>query len=276
VKSKEIFPAVFSRHAAAYKERVDAQMGTGALRSRFALVEWADPRSGDRILDLACGPGTMTLHIAGLVAPDGEAVGVDLAPGMIEAARRAADGRGLPVRFELMDLEDLRIADATFDAAVCAHGLQFCPDLSRALSEAHRVLRSRARFAASIPLPRKGRVEKVLRRALYELLPEPVSAPDLSATERTVRKPEDFAAAAHQAGFTPVHTELLEEESTFMNPAEYLRLSRGWWSLASRLEQVDSARGDALMAQAGAALESEFGTGPLKIASPSVMLYAES
>src|SRR6266851_1012877 len=52
------------------------------------------------------------------VSPDGEVVGVDLAPGMIALA----DAARIPnSRFEVMDIEQLSFVDASFDAAVCGH-----------------------------------------------------------------------------------------------------------------------------------------------------------
>ena len=68
---------------------------------------------------------------------------------MIALARLA----GIPnSRFEVMDIEHLTFPDASFDAAACGHGLQFVPDLSRALEEIHRVLRPASLFGASVPL----------------------------------------------------------------------------------------------------------------------------
>src|SRR2546423_14201288 len=133
--------------AAAYKARLDEVMARSESRGRAAVIEWVDPRPGKRILDLACGPGTLSYRLASDVSPDGEIVGIDLAPGMIELARRDAPP-GFPVRFELMDMEDLGFPDATFDAAVCGHGLQFVPDLPRGLTEAKRVVKPRARIGA--------------------------------------------------------------------------------------------------------------------------------
>src|SRR5919197_457187 len=124
MKAKELFPAIFSRHADAYRKRHDL---SGAP-SRKKLVELLAPQPGERLLDLACGPGTVTLQLAAAAGPTGRVVGVDLAPGMLEEARRTAAERGLDIRFEQMDIEELIFPDAGFDGAACGHGLQFCPD----------------------------------------------------------------------------------------------------------------------------------------------------
>src|ERR1700692_1626322 len=57
-------------------------------------------RPGQRVLDIGCGFGDTTQRIAGLVGPDGEAVGVDAAPRFIEdAIREGADAGGGNARF---------------------------------------------------------------------------------------------------------------------------------------------------------------------------------
>src|SRR4029077_17038814 len=111
--AKDLFPSTFSRVAHAYKRRLDEVMARGEARGGIAVIDWVHPVPGKRILDLACGPGTLSYPIAKSVSPDGEVVGIDLAAGMIEIARREAPP-GLLVRFELMDMADLRFPDHSF------------------------------------------------------------------------------------------------------------------------------------------------------------------
>src|SRR5258707_11082878 len=101
VKSKDFFPAVFSRHAEAYQRRLEDIMARGEARGRTRVIELARARPGMRILDLACGPGNLSRRLAARVAPGGEVVGVDLAPGIIYLAL-AADTPN--ARFEGMDI----------------------------------------------------------------------------------------------------------------------------------------------------------------------------
>jgi len=98
LKSKQLFPAIFSRHATAYQRRLDGIMARGEARGRQRVIELLDVKAGMRVLDLACGPGTLTRPLAGQVAPDGEVVGVDLAPGMIDLARAAGIAEPTPKR----------------------------------------------------------------------------------------------------------------------------------------------------------------------------------
>ena len=271
--AKDLYPGTFSRHAAAYKARLDEVMARSESRGRAAVIEWVDPRPGKRILDLACGPGTLSYRLASDVSPDGEIVGIDLAPGMIELARRDAPP-GFPVRFELMDMEDLGFPDAAFDAAVCGHGLQFVPDLLRALTEARRVIKPGARMAASVPVDpsRPSQAQAILEHAVGGHLPPAPRARDQFITRRTVEDADAFAAIARQAGFREARVVRFEESTTWRSPQHYIEMASGWWSMAIRLDAVSADERAVLLARGVRAIEAELGTGPLEIAGATNVL----
>src|SRR5256884_4285615 len=275
--AKDLYPGPFSRHAAAYKQRLDEVMARSESRGRAAVIDWVDPRPGKRILDLACGPGTLSYRLAPDVSPDGEVFGIDLAPGMIELARRDAPA-GLPGRFELMDLEGLRLPDGAFDAAVCGHGLQFVPDLLRALTEARRVIKAGARMAASVPVDpsRPSEAQAILERTLGASLPPAPRARDQFVTRRTVEDEEAFASIARQAGFREARVVRFEESTTWSSPQHYIDMASGWWSMAIRLDAVSAKDRAALLARGVRAIEAELGAGPLEIAGATNVLLATS
>jgi len=255
VKSKEFFPDVFSRHAEAYQRRLEDIMARGEARGRTRVIELAAPAPGMLILDLACGPGNLTRRLAPLVTPGGEVVGVDLAPGMIELAREA----GIPnARFEVMDIERLEFADASFDAAVCGHGLQFAPDLARALSEARRVLRPGGRMAASIPVsPVKDSVFGLLDSVIDRWLPAAPEVVDEGPTRETVRDRQALRQAALDAGFGSADVELVEEVVHWNSAEHVVSMFMGWWDCACRLDSVAPERREAFRQEAIAALKRE-------------------
>lgn len=248
MKSKDLYPGVFSRYAVAYALRLDKVMSRHEARSRERVLELLDAKPGMRVLDLACGPGTMSARIATRVAPDGEVVGVDLAAGMIDVARAAQ----IPgACFEVMDMEHLQLPDQCFDGASCGHGLQFASNLAQTLSEVRRVLKPGGRFAASVPI---GGVEDAVMSALDEVskrwLPAWVDAVDQQSTRTTVGDASAFEAHALEAGFQSARVELIEDRSHWHSADEFVSASARWWSCAPRLDSVAPEKRDAFMQDA--------------------------
>jgi ubiquinone/menaquinone biosynthesis C-methylase UbiE len=98
-------------------------------------------RAGDQVLDVGCGPGTITLDVANAVAP-GMVFGVDLMEDRISSAVNLASERGVEnVTFEVSDGHTLRFQDNTFDVVFSQTTLHSLIDPVRALSEQRRVAR---------------------------------------------------------------------------------------------------------------------------------------
>ena len=90
--------------AAGYYERYwEKQLETAQTR----LLEMAELRSGEKILDVSCGTGMVTFRAAEGVGPEGKVLGTDISQTMIDTAREEAARRGLShVTFERMDAEE--------------------------------------------------------------------------------------------------------------------------------------------------------------------------
>ena len=116
------------------------------------MLELAALQPGERVLDLACGTGLVTFPAAEAVGPSGEVLGTDLSQGMIDLVREIAAQRGVTnVLFDRMDAEVLgALGSSTFDAALCALGLMYVPDVLRSLQEQFRVLKPGGRAAAAV------------------------------------------------------------------------------------------------------------------------------
>lgn len=100
-------------------------------------------RPGQRLLDVGCGPGTITLDLAERVAP-GAVLGVDASPDVVERARAAADARPRPgitdVAFAVGDVYALDHADDSFDVVHAHQVLQHLTEPVAAVREMRRVL----------------------------------------------------------------------------------------------------------------------------------------
>jgi ubiquinone/menaquinone biosynthesis C-methylase UbiE len=105
------------------------------------LVDQARIQPDQRILEIGCGTGNLAL-LVGRLQPDAEVVGLDPDPRALARARRKAERRSLPVRFDRGFAQELPYADASFDRVLSAlmfHHLG--PDeRERALREVRRVL----------------------------------------------------------------------------------------------------------------------------------------
>jgi SAM-dependent methyltransferase len=102
--------------------------------------------SGLDVLDVGCGPGTVTVDLARLIAP-GQVVGVDRSSEVLEEARRAAR-QVSNVRFESGDVYDLAYPDDSFDVVHAHQLLQHLSDPVAALREMRRVCRPEGVIAA--------------------------------------------------------------------------------------------------------------------------------
>jgi ubiquinone/menaquinone biosynthesis C-methylase UbiE len=255
VKSKQLFPPVFSRHALAYQRRLDEIMSRGESAGRMRALEVLDARPGMKVLDLACGPGTMSRRLAAAVAPDGDVTGVDLAPGMIELAR----AMHLPAaRFELMDIEQLAFAEETFDAALCTHGFQYASDLPQALREARRVLRPAGRLAASVPIgSRREAVWVQLDSVIDRYLAPAPEAIDQAPTRATVQDAAAFRQVALDAGFTMARVDVIEEDVRWESADQLVTSFMSWVDCAARIEGMDDFRRQAIKEDAVVTLRQD-------------------
>jgi ubiquinone/menaquinone biosynthesis C-methylase UbiE len=98
-------------------------------------------REGDRLLDVGCGPGTLTVDLAARVAP-GEVLGVDVAGDVVAEAERYAAEKGCDnVAFRVGDFRALDLAPASFDVAHAHQVLQHLEDPVGALRDMGRLVR---------------------------------------------------------------------------------------------------------------------------------------
>ena len=121
----------------------DAYLRTLASRSVAEACGYLAPylEPGIRVLDIGCGPGSISVGLAEAVSP-GELRGVDVEPGQVAMAARAAAERGLGnAAFSVADVRDLPFEDGSFDLVHCCDTLAYVPDTGAALEEMKRTLK---------------------------------------------------------------------------------------------------------------------------------------
>jgi ubiquinone/menaquinone biosynthesis C-methylase UbiE len=114
------------------------RVGVTLLMMGEQLAEAVDLRSGQSVLDVACGNGNASLAAARRFC---EVTGVDYVPMLLEEGRKRADAEGLAVNFQEGDAEDLPFEDGSFDVVLSTLGVMFAPNQQKAAGELLRVVR---------------------------------------------------------------------------------------------------------------------------------------
>ena len=121
--------------------RVEALYRTpDAIRRRSLALQLLEPREGERILDVGCGPGFLASDLAGAVGPEGLVHALDVSPPMLALA--AARCAGQPwVRLESGDAARLELDDGAYDAVLSVQVHEYVADVEGSLRALRRALR---------------------------------------------------------------------------------------------------------------------------------------
>ena len=187
------------------------------------MVEHAGLQPGQRVLELAAGPGDTGFLAAELVKPGGTLVSSDASEPMLDVARARAEKFGLDnVEFAQLQLEWIDLPAASVDAILCRWGVMLTVDPEAALKEIRRVLRPGGRVALAVwDLAERNPWATIPNRAMVELghaePPDP-EAPGMFA----LAAPGRLQAMLEQAGFVDVIVEQIRLDRTYPGVDEYL------------------------------------------------------
>jgi SAM-dependent methyltransferase len=158
-----------------------AAIGTTLQIAGETLCEAADVRSGDRVLDVACGNGNALLAAARRGA---RVTGLDFVPELLQRAAERAWAERADVTLEIGDAERLPFADAAFDVVLSTFGVMFAPDHEQCAREMLRVCAPGGKIALANWTP-EGLIGKLLRTVGAHVPPPPgVRSPALWGTEK--------------------------------------------------------------------------------------------
>ena len=121
---------------------------SGERKFRRRTLDLAQLHSGDTVLDVGCGTGTLLIEAAKRVGPSGSTYGIDRSTEMVAHARRKAAAQGVTAHFVEGSADRLAFSDASFDVVFCTLMLHHLPALMQAVSicEMRRVLRPGGRI----------------------------------------------------------------------------------------------------------------------------------
>jgi ubiquinone/menaquinone biosynthesis C-methylase UbiE len=133
----------------------------GAQKVSNKLVELAEIKPGDKVLDIATGIGEPAVTAARRAKPNGKVVAIDISPQMLLIAKTRAKSLGLDdiIEFRESDGEKLDLRDSTekFDAILSRWGLMFIPNLPAALVKIREMLVTNGSLSAAVwSAPIKG------------------------------------------------------------------------------------------------------------------------
>ncbi len=187
------------------------------------LLEYATPQPGERVLDLACGTGTVARHVAPVVGASGKVVALDISPGMLDVARSHPAPAGAPIEWRAGDATSLDLPDDVFDLVLCQQGLQFFPERDAAVREMRRVLTGEGRVALDVwqALDRHPVYEALCRAEARQLdvalsdVASPWSLPDAG----------ELRALLSEAGFQRIEIIARSLDAQFPSPERFVYLT---------------------------------------------------
>jgi len=221
------------------------------------LVDLADPRPGERIVDVACGTGIVA-RLAAERIKGGHVVGLDINPGMIAVARSI----GPNIEWYEGNALEMPLADASFDLVFCQQGLQFFPDRLASAREMRRVLAPGGRLALCCwrsidDSPGFGALLVALEH----------HCPEGAATMRapfSLGDSEELRHLLSQVGFKEIRLRLKSRVLEFASVNDFVRQYVAGSPLAGPVAKLDGGARGALLNDVATALAKYVGDAGLR------------
>ena len=197
----------------------------GAQKLSQRLIELAEIKPGQRVLDIATGIGEPSVTMAKVVGNGGRILATDISNQMLAIAKERATLLRLQdiIEFKESDAENLDLPNSSFDAALCRWGLMLFPNLDAAIRKIYGSLVSGGRFAAAfwadatkvpiISLATSVIGSQVQMSAPPPGVPNPFSLADTNKLENSLAR----------AGFRDIHIDTVIVTFEFKSGEDYCR-----------------------------------------------------
>ena len=196
------------------------------------LVELAEIKQGDRVIDIATGIGEPAITAAKKVGVEGYVLATDISPQMLAIAKERTVSLGLQniVEFKVVDAEKILNLQqqplSPFTAVLCRWGLMFFPNLSSTLTNIYKLLSSGGRIAAAV-WSEPAKVPKLYTAIDIVTQKLGISSTTAYAHYTEILSPFSLANinivnnALVKAGFKDIHTEYLNIAFEFLSAEDY-------------------------------------------------------
>ena len=182
------------------------------------LIQAADPKPGERVLDVGCGTGIVAREAASRLGATGAFTAVDLSANMLAVASAAAARQGLTIEWREGNAEQLPFDDGAFDLVLCQFALMFVVDKEGALSEMRRVVTGSGRVLISV-------WQGLDRHPFYQTLHNVIQRRlGMSALQEifALGNADDLRGLALVAGFRRVDIKPFSWTARFPNPEAFI------------------------------------------------------
>ena len=213
------------------------------------LLDEAGVTSGQSVLDIACGPGTVARLAAERVGPTGKVTATDISPPMLEIAR----GKPLPLKSASIEYIEspaapLQVQDASHEVTVCQQGLQFFPDKVESLREMARATRPGGRIAVAV----WGSLEQCrMWGEIYAVLKDtiPAEIADLMKAPFSLCDPEELTNLGQEAGLKNIEVKTCSLPIVFERGVDQAIRALDATPLAPKIAELSSEEQDAMVEQ---------------------------
>lgn len=213
------------------------------VEQRRVTLERLALKAGDHVLDIGCGPGLLAMDMAERVGPSGHVLGIDPSADMRVIAENRCTGTAW-ITIQDGDAIDLPCGDGSMDVVIATQVYEFVPDIEKALSEAHRVLKPGGKLAIidtdwDSTVVRTEDPDRM--RAVLESQKDHFVHRDL---------PGRLAGLLRRAGFTLSYAGGIPIVNTAMEPGTYSEdVLRGLAKRAAKRDDLPSGTAEAWLAE---------------------------
>ncbi len=211
------------------------------------LLTEARATSGESVLDVACGPGTVARMASERVGPKGKVTATDISPPMLDIARAKPQAiNSAAIEYVESPAAPLKVGNASFDLTVCQQGLQFFPERVEALKEMARATKPGGRMAVAVwgsleQCPILGEV----CAGLDETLPSAIA--DMMKAPFSLNDPQELQALGEEAGLKNIEIKTCSLPLTFERGVDQAIRILDATPLAPQIAELSSEEQDAMV-----------------------------